>query len=330
MSGVGRAAFALSRRTQFVLGTKEEGCIKLLNPEDKYPPMLAVRERQARTKDASIVDARGFQEYQAKEVQEWSEEDVKELRDAVEDMRQVLERRLPRLVEHLPEQVTLHVTSGSEETGLRRDVGTLRGRVGYCRGGGGVYLSRAAFAWSSPGGRAAARHLVWHELWHIVSRNLPPPARHLVYAVYGFVPLPGPPLPHLSPHRLSNPDAMLHAHYVRLGGRPMLPLLFLDPSWPPLTPEQSMFEHMFVLFAELSPDLLSYLPRPDNPKATMLHDVLSLPDLHQDLFRQIGRNTNYLLHVEEVVAENFAMLALQEPCADPAKLEQLNAVLQQI
>ena len=34
------------------------------------------------------------------------------------------------------------------------------------------------------------------------------------------------------------------------------------------------------------------------------------PDTQPDYFRQIGRNTSYIIHPEEVLADNFSMMVL--------------------
>jgi hypothetical protein len=42
---------------------------------------------------------------------------------------------------------------------------------------------------------------------------------------------------------------------------------------------------------------------------------------------QIGRNTRYIIHAEEVLAENFAFLVTGETVAEPQRVEALRRLL---
>lgn len=59
----------------------------------------------------------------------------------------------------------------------------------------------------------------------------------------------------------------------------------------------------------------------DNDAHTHAQATLLLPhgQLPEDFWRQVSRNTEYTLHVEELAAENFVLSVTQEQCADPSK-----------
>jgi hypothetical protein len=47
----------------------------------------------------------------------------------------------------------------------------------------------------------------------------------------------------------------------------------------------------------------------------------------QGFMDQIGRNTRYIIHAEEVLAENFAFLVTGETVAEPQRVEALRRLL---
>lgn len=57
---------------------------------------------------------------------------------------------------------------------------------------------------------------------------------------------------------------------------------------------------------------------------------LLAPQQISGFFEQVGRNTNYIIHPEEILAENFALLIMDKrDVPSPEILEKMRAVLGQ-
>jgi hypothetical protein len=135
-----------------------------------------------------------------------------------------------------------------------------------------------------------------HELFHVLSRN-DPARRDRLYAAIGFQPCERTEIPAATADlRVTNPDAVLHRHAVavRYRGEPVEAM-----PYPLFTP--------WVL-----------VDRRDGVCRARAGAVKA--DELEGLFEQIGRNTNYLAHPEEIVADNFAILLLRELGAGPETL----------
>jgi hypothetical protein len=58
--------------------------------------------------------------------------------------------------------------------------------------------------------------------------------------------------------------------------------------------------------------------------------VLASPEEVSRFFEQVGRNTNYVIHPEEILADNFALLVLDEHnVPSPEILEKTQRILEQ-
>ena len=303
-------AFAIEMR--LVMGSREAGARVLRNTSDPYVQVLNLREMTARLK-RSVAGVEEFVEAQAACVLEWTERDREEVARLQPRMLQSLQKNASRVLEWLPKQTDLYLTSGAEETGLTQGPDS---RIAYCRGLQSVFFSRAYLDWEAH--RDTAEHVLMHELWHIVSRNMPPAALDAVYAEFGFRRLPQP-LRNLHPWRLSNPDALILEHYMEVEGKSFVPVLMLNPTFNVLSKTETQFDHMLLMVALLTEDRRDF--------AGPVYELRSNPGLSEAVLRLVGRNTGYLLHVEEAVAVNFAMMVREEHCQDRPKLDQLRRVL---
>ena len=117
----------------------------------------------------------------------------------------------------------------------------------------------------------------------------------------------------LSPHKITNPDAPKNDHCirVRVAGEPVwaIPILFsLTPKYD-VARGGELFTYLTLalLVVEKSPP--SGLARPifdaHRPKLVSINQV-------SDFFEQVGRNTQYIIHPEEILADNIALLVLGE------------------
>jgi hypothetical protein len=175
-------------------------------------------------------------------------------------------------------------------------------------------------------------YVLAHELFHVVSRANPA-LRERLYASFGFrrcasVSIP-PPVADL---RLTNPDApqSLHTISVVYGGRWIDALPYVSFVSPQVDPREGFL-------TQIAPAWL--IAERDERDACVVTILAGFePDKVSGLFQQIGRNTDYLFGPEEILADNFALLAFGLVAPDlpglplqirsPEVIEQLRLDLQ--
>jgi hypothetical protein len=141
-----------------------------------------------------------------------------------------------------------------------------------------------------------------HEIYHVVSRANPALSERLNQAI-GFVKVENVIFPEEIRRRLiSNPDALTNDHFIRVevDGEPVCAaplLLFTIDRYDPSS-DKDFFEFMEFQYlaaahvADRNPANLHLIPW---QKAS-------------GFFEQVGWNTDYNIHPEEILAENFALL----------------------
>jgi hypothetical protein len=136
--------------------------------------------------------------------------------------------------------------------------------------------------------------------------------RERLYAIIGFhvcapVNLPA----QLRDRKITNPDGPLIDAYVEVmvddRRRPAVPVLFASKAF---DPQQSASFFDYLTFRLMLIERLGEQPTPilDDGEPILL-DPRNIASFHQ----QIGRNTKYILHPDEVLADNFVHLVFQTP-----------------
>lgn len=292
------------------LAPASEGSAVLGRRDDPYLADLTDREISARSKQTLTTDE--FMNLQMSHVLDWEPQDEHEILGTfVESMHAEFAGRLAPLRPYLPPSVDFYVTSGVEETA--HPTTSPKSRIAYCRGSNSVFISRRILDWE--GNRDHAQHLMWHELWHIISRNMGRAQIDSMYKVFGFRPMPNR-LLNQHAHRLTNPDALFLDHSISLQGKSFVPLLLIHPKYDCFDPDASVFDNFLVALCQVEYQTLNYEKIYDL-KGPLLEAVLE----------QVGRNTYYLLHVEEALAENFAMLARNEEVVDEKKIQEIESAI---
>jgi hypothetical protein len=168
--------------------------------------------------------------------------------------------------------------------------------------------------------------LLAHELFHVLSRNNPK-LRDRLYRVVGFRPCGPVELPaDLRARKITNPDAPLSRWYttVTLDGKPtkVVPILFSKKRYDAKA-GGGLFDYMTfrLLAVEEQGERLAPVLKDGKP---VLIDGRNTPSY----FEQIGRNTNYIIHPEEILADNFALLLDGKAAVPtPRVLREMEAVL---
>jgi hypothetical protein len=282
--------FALGGGSVLSLATVEEGA-DVLGAEDDYTRRMSPFDRQARLKSRGPVGDAQLRAFSRRAVLPWSERERAAVARAIEG----LASRMDALGVSLPPRVLLVKTSGDEE-------------------GGAAYTRSTAVV--LPVGvlerpTAALRRLLCHELFHVLSRSRPD-LRDRLYESIGFEPCGEVTLPEdLESLRITNPDAPTSAHSIRVsvdgGERTVVPILYSRSPYDPASGAS--------FFATMEFRLMAIRLESDPPRAAADLDdsgrpKLSRPDEVKGFHEQVGRNTGYIIHPEEILADNFSLLVL--------------------
>jgi hypothetical protein len=172
------------------------------------------------------------------------------------------------------------------------------------------------------------QRLLAHEIFHVASRNNPELKRAL-YRTIGFelcgeVVLPPP----LAVRKMTNPDAPVNEDCIRLTvdgadvwGMPVL--LSREERFDPAA-GQPFFGYLtlsILLIDRADPAAARPLLRDGSPVLVPFNRV-------RGFFEQVGNNTNYTIHAEEILASNFELLVLgEQDVPSPVILERMRLEL---
>jgi hypothetical protein len=324
---VGLASFLPAQITQPIVevelapGTKvrfasRTECEVVLSRRDAFVAALSPFDRAARLKVGREVDEKEFLAFVTQQVRPWTTPDVEKVQRTIEGIR----AQLAPFDLALPEEIPLITTSGAEE-----------GNAAYCRGNAIIFprehLRRPAKSLES---------LFLHELFHISSRNRPQEVRDRLYAIVGFercheIELPEP----LARRRITNPDAPKIEHRIEVEHRgeklSVVPVLYSkEDKYDPEKTDGHFLQ--YLVFRLLVVDRLAssgadsaerWVPRLDRGRPWVLP-----PEEVPDYERRIGSNTRYVIHPEEILADNFVLLASSATnVPTPRILEEMRKVL---
>ncbi len=147
-------------------------------------------------------------------------------------------------------------------------------------------------------------HLIIHELFHALSRH-DPVFRSEMYALIGFKMMNEIELSdELQARKLTNPDAPYLDSYISLQHKEeefdCTMLNFSNKTYR----EGSVMEYINIGFLKLSGDKEKKVVY--NNGQAVIYSVKEV----SGFFEQVGNNTNYIIHPEEILAENFTHLLL--------------------
>ncbi len=292
---------------QFVFATPEQGRA-VLGKRDIYVEQMSPFDRKARMHSETDPGVETYLSFVQGEVRPWKASDREAISAAIESLDKTLrEFKLPPLGE-----ILLIHTTGREE-------------------GGAAYTRGTAII--LPVGQIGTKErprpsLIAHELFHVISRS-DRRLRDRLYKCIGFratgpISLPA----DLATDKMTNPDAPVIEHVMDVKFAEdkvvtIAPVLFAKRPYDHRN-SMSMFSYMKFQLMEVTPALShSYVPTIVAGKP-MMHEP-NLPDFH----RQIGGNTSYIIHPEEILADNFAILvAAHRQVADQWLLDAMREVLE--
>jgi hypothetical protein len=296
LHGATVARFATADESRLRLGTR-----------DAFVAAMSSYDRAARTARAGTVTEAEFLAHAAGQVLDWQPAEIAKISALIAK----IGTRLKPLQLPLPDVVWFIKTTGREEA-----------ETPYTRGNAIVlpqqYLSVAV---------DEIERVIIHELFHVISRHVPE-RRNALYAIVGYRdcgPLKWP--PELELRRITNPDAPDNLYCITLtrGGAPLTfyPVLFAkEDAYDPRLPGSFIDRMVFQLLAVMGSGTNWTAGRAGD--ALVLLDAGSVPEY----FSAIGLNTRYIIHPEEILADNFILLVRGErKVRTPKILDELERVL---
>lgn len=166
------------------------------------------------------------------------------------------------------------------------------------------------------------RKLLLHELSHILTRNSFSYKQKL-YSALGFNVVPEslayPEF--LVKRRISNPDIAAYDSYgpFKINGKTenCAMYLYTDRDWN----KGEFFEYVRIAFVPYGDDLK---PKTDAQGKVIIYDISEV----EDFTERVGKNTNYIIHPEEILAENFVLAFLNKTeVPTPQLIEKIRNIL---
>jgi hypothetical protein len=279
----------------------------LLGARDDWMDATGEFQRRAIMNSGSPVSLQAFQQWNGDAAQSWSAPERERWRRALEQLVPGFAMlRIP-----LPSELWLVSTNGQESANLP-----------YTRGNFIALPQKQGRTWRNDA------VLLAHELWHVAARQAPALASRL-YSELGFEPMPRLFFPAAwADIRIANPDAPFNDHAMRLpiDGRSTLVTPVLVARRTDLRPGESFVNVMEARLLEVQPDpgqgaSLAVLQDDGGPR---WHPIRT-----GAYIERLGGNTSYVIHPEEVLADNIALLATGSESSNPDLLARLRRVLEQ-
>lgn len=265
----------------------------ILTTRDDFIERLSPFDRSARMKTEQEVSEKEFLEFVGQNVLAWTEPEQKKMAAALEGIKPALKAlSLP-----FPKKIYMVKTSGKEEGG-----------AAYTRANAIVFPVNML-----AGRERTMQKLICHELFHVLSRANPE-LKERLYKVIGFekcgeIEFPA----KLKSRKLTNPDAPKNDHCIRLqvDGKAawVVPILFSKTEKYDPSSGGEFFEYLEfrMLVVERNSESVAVKPIYDGSEPRLV-DMQRV----SGLFEQIGMNTGYIIHPEEILADNFALVVFEE------------------
>ena len=294
--------------TTLAFATVQEGK-RVLMSRDEYVDRMSPFDRAARLKTDRVVPEREYLEFVGKNVVAWEEAEKEKLYLAMEG----LEEALKKMALPFPEKVWLIKTTGLEE-----------GNAAYTRANAIVFPGRFL-----QGGVRSVERVLCHELFHVLSRENPE-LREKCYAAIGFERCEELDFPEeLAARKLTNPDAPKNEHClkVKIDGKErwVIPILFSEEE--KYDPEKG---GEFFRYLQFKLVVVVRAEEGKGVKAVREGGMVKLLDAAKvtGFLEQVGRNTSYLIHPEEILADNFVILVTgRRDVPSPEVVEKLERIL---
>lgn len=303
-----QAQLSIGDKTAVEFATVEEGT-RILSTSDDFSQQMSPFDRSLRMRKDSSSTEEEFLTYAGSNVMAWSEPEKEGVTAAFLNIQAQLEV-FPLT---LPGVVYIIKTSGLEE-------------------GGSAYTRANAIIFPEAFLGVATEEieqLICHELFHVMSRANPE-LREKLYRSIGFeycgeVPFPA----QLLSRKMTNPDAPRNDHciQVKVGNynRWAVPILYSDVMTYDSDRGGEILEYL-----QFKIMLVDWPDKSAGAIPSKLDQGAELLDLSKisGFFEQVGRNTGYIIHPEEILADNFVLLVKQKSdIPSPAIVTEMEKIL---
>ncbi|MBP88164.1 MAG: hypothetical protein CMJ64_15850 [Planctomycetaceae bacterium] len=280
-----------------------------LRTPDRFTRSLSRFDLEFRLSTNGEVSTHDLRQFAADQVVAWNDPDRAKLAEIVASVRE----RFSKLKLPLPETILLIQTTGKEEMNFA-----------YCRRNAIIFPKR--YVAYRP---RKLEEIFVHEVFHILSSHNEELRRSL-YEIVGYKPCPEITLPpSLADRKITNPDGPSLRYYIEIESNGALhktvPLIFAKSRYEAARGE-AFFDYLQfrLLIVDVMDDQWKVALRDKEP-------VLIDPDddITPSYREQIGKNTTYVIHPDEILADNFMHLVMQtKDLPTPRILEQMWKILQ--
>jgi hypothetical protein len=305
------AAFGLevsvTPKTVIQFATDQEASRALSN-RDTFVESLSPFDRAARKQTDKPVNQDEFLSFVSAQALSWTNEETGKLAGLIGS----ISNKFTPFVLSFPAKVLLVKTTGKEE-----------GDAAYCRNLDVIVLPKSKLADSVD----ELENTLIHELFHILSRNNPK-LRDSLYGIVGFKPCREIEFPEsLKPRKITNPDAPKNEHYLEVEFAAkqvqVIPVLFSRRATYEANSGKNFFDYLTFKLLAVERTGAQWTPKILESEPWLL-DVSAVKNFHE----QIGRNTGYIIHPEELLADNFVFLANQKrDLPSPKILDEMRRLL---
>jgi len=277
----------LRKGTELVFASIEEAK-KQLTKRDEFIKSLGPFDRSARLKTDKSVSEQEFLEHVANQVRPWTVGEKVRIRAIFKSIM----NRLGDYDLDLPQKVLLIKTTGKEEGG-----------AAYCRSNAIVLPQKLLIQQNTD-----LEKLLIHELCHILLSNNSK-LKESLYKVINFKRCNNIELPEkLREAKLTNPDGLKNDHYVELEYEnsviQVVPIIYSSSPKYDVTKGGEFFRYLKINLLAIEKEGDKWRYKRDNTDEPVLLEFQDVPDY----FNKIGSNTNYVIHPDEIIAENFVLL----------------------
>ena len=276
-----------SSKTEFIFADKAKGS-ELLKTEDDFTNNLSEFDISARLKTSKKVTKQEYLDFIGKQAMDWTEEEKLYLNTALGEI-------IPLFKKYkimLPKEIYLVKTTGEEE-----------GDSAYCRHNNVIVFSKNMINMADLN---AMEELMIHEIFHIFSKNNLD-VREKLYNSIGFYKTNELEFEStMAQYKITNPDSVSNSYYFNstINGKKekVMPILFAAGDYDEAKGGE-FFDYMMLAFCALEEN-------GDNTKVKKVNDNYALYTFNQipNYLSLVGENTGYIIHAEEILADNFVLL----------------------
>ncbi|MGD1046840.1 MAG: hypothetical protein ABR936_16150 [Bacteroidota bacterium] len=260
---------------------------KLLTTKDDFIFSMSSFDRSARMKTDKDISENEFLSFISESIVDWKDEEIKYLLPVISS----ISMKIKKYNLSLPDTIFIIKTSGIEE-------------------GGAAYTRQNAIIFPETYFHESSENLektFAHELFHVFTRHSPD-IKNKLYRLIGFEQCNDIILPNdIIDIKITNPDAPKNDHYIEINYKgndiKVIPILFSQSRKYDKALGGEFFNYMVFNFiaVENQDGNYKFKTQDDKPILIGVNQI-------SGFLEKTGRNTEYIIHPEEILADNFALL----------------------